>query len=133
MTTKSAHVTDAELEVLRVLWDRGPSTTRELTERTYPEAGAAQVATVQKLLERLEAKRFVRRRPDARPRRFEAIVDRDALVARRLEETAERLCEGSFTPLVAQLVDARRLRDEDISALRELVDRLDPDGGGDAS
>lgn len=125
MTPAPTHVTDAELEVLRALWERGPATIRELTELTYPDAGAAHIGTVQKLLERLESKRFVRRLAGTRPRRFAALVDRDALVALRLEETAARLCEGSFTPLVAQLVDARRLGDEDIRALRALVDRLE--------
>ena len=54
-------VTDAELAVLQVLWDHGPATVRLLTDTLYPEGTAAQYATVQKLLERLEGKGCVER------------------------------------------------------------------------
>ena len=54
-------ITDAELSVLQVIWERQTATVRELTERLYPEGTAAHHATVQKLLERLEAKKFVTR------------------------------------------------------------------------
>jgi hypothetical protein len=47
-------ITDAELSVLQVIWERQTATVRELTERLYPEGTAAHHATVQKLLERLE-------------------------------------------------------------------------------
>ncbi|MBV8312119.1 MAG: BlaI/MecI/CopY family transcriptional regulator, partial [Planctomycetaceae bacterium] len=54
-------ITEAELAVLRILWDRGMATIRQLTDVLYPGGGAAQYATVQKLLDRMEAKEFVRR------------------------------------------------------------------------
>ena len=54
-------ITESELAVLRILWDRGLATIRQVTEVLYPEGGAAQYATVQKLLDRMEAKAFVRR------------------------------------------------------------------------
>ena len=47
---------DAELAVLQQLWERGPATIRQLTDALYPEGTDAYYATVQKLLERLEAK-----------------------------------------------------------------------------
>ena len=49
-------VTDAELAVLQILWDGGAATIRQLTDVLYPGGGTAQYATVQKLLERLEAR-----------------------------------------------------------------------------
>ena len=66
MTPARDHVTDAELTVLKALWERGASTIRELTDALYPGGGAAHYATVQKLLERLEAKTCVKRRPRGR-------------------------------------------------------------------
>ena len=48
-------VTEAEA-VLQALWDLGPSTIRQLVERVYRQTGASADGTVQKLLERLEAK-----------------------------------------------------------------------------
>ena len=120
-------VTDAELLVLKALWDRGPSTIRALTTELYPTGDAAHYSTVQKLLERLEAKACVRRRPEGRVNVFSAAVGREALIVHRLQETADKLCEGSLTPLLSHLVDGSKLTADEVSALRELVERLDHD------
>ena len=116
-------VTDAELEVLKTLWESGPSTIRHLTDRLYPGGTTSHYATVQKLLERLEAKSCVRRRQRGRVNIFTATVGREALIARRLRETADKLCEGSLTPLLSHLVDSSSLTREELATLRELVER----------
>src|SRR5947209_8329033 len=90
----------AELALLQVLWDRGPLTIRQLTEAVYPGGAAAQYATVQKLLERLERKGYVRRDRAAAAHTFAAAVRRDDLLGRWLRDVAERLCGGSLTPLL---------------------------------
>jgi BlaI family penicillinase repressor len=124
MARRPRDVTDAELDVLRALWDAGPSTIRALTDRLYPRGGTSEYATVQKLLERLEDKGHVTRRPEGRLNVFAARVQRGDLVARRLRETAEQLCDGSLTPLLTHLVSAGRLSAEELRELRRLVDRL---------
>ncbi len=118
-------VTPAELSVLRLLWDDGPSTIRQLTERLYPEGKASSYATVQKLLERLETKTAVRRERASGGHIFHAAVDRETLLERRLRRVAEGLCEGSLVPLLSQLVQTQRLDASDRHHLRQLIDRLD--------
>jgi len=118
------------LAVLEALWDNGPSTIRQLTDRLYPRGGTAHYATVQKLLERLEGKHCVRRRTEGRVNVFRATVDRDALIADRLQETADRLCEGSLTPLLTHLVSTAELSREELTRLREWFERLDDGEGG---
>ena len=119
-------VTETELSVLKRLWDDGPSTIRELTDRLYPGGEASHYATVQKLLDRLQTKAWVGRQPRGRVNVYTASLDRAALIALRLRETADQLCEGSVTPLLSQLVASKKkLSSEEITALRELVDRLD--------
>jgi predicted transcriptional regulator len=125
-------VTDAELDVLEALWQEGPRTIRQLTDRLYPSGGTAHYATVQKLLERLEAKRCVRhRRTQGRSNVYRATVERRELIADRLRETADRLCGGSFTPLLTHLVEHADLAAEDLDELRTLVDGVGrrPRGG----
>ncbi len=61
MAKKGRRVTEYELAVLDVLWNRGPATIREITEAIYEEMSPASYATVQKLLERLEKKGCIRR------------------------------------------------------------------------
>ena len=118
-------VTDAELAVLQVLWERGPATARQLTEATYPGGGSSRAATVQKLLERLEAKGFVRRDRGGAVQVFAAAVGRDELIGRRLRDLAATLCGGSLAPLLTHLVEAEPLGAAERRALRALIDRLD--------
>ena len=123
-------VTDAELSVLQVLWDAGPATIRQLTDRLYPGGGPAQYATVQKLLDRLEAKECVRRRRTGPAHTFAAAVGRDDLIGRRLRSVAEQLCDGSLTPLLTHLVRAQRLTPRERAELRALIDEADDNPPG---
>ena len=117
--------TDTELSVMQSLWDHGPSTIRELTDHLYPDGETAHYATVQKLLERLTAKGYVRRRRRGRLHVYASAADRDALIARRLRDMADKLCQGSMTPLLTHLVNASKLSTSDLAALRALVRRHD--------
>jgi predicted transcriptional regulator len=125
MKLSSDHVTDAELTVLKALWDRGACTIRELTDELYPGGGAAHYATVQKLLERLEAKACVKRGARGRVNVYTASRGRQDLIAYRLRETADKLCEGSLTPLLTHLVGSVRLSRDQLTELRRLVDRME--------
>jgi predicted transcriptional regulator len=131
MARSSQDVTEAELAVLRRLWERGPATIRQLAEDVYGQDGTSTsaYATVQKLLERLEAKRFVGRDRSAAVHRFRAEVQRDELIGRRLRAVADTLCGGSLTPLLTHLVQGRRLSDQQRKALRALVEQLDRERG----
>lgn len=125
MARTAQDITDAELALLQVLWDEGHATIRRLTEVVYPQGKTAQYSTVQKLLERLEAKECVRRRRGPSAHVYEAAIDRDGLVGRRLQAVAEKLCGGSLTPLLTHLVQMRKLSDQDRRMLRDLVENFD--------
>jgi predicted transcriptional regulator len=118
-------VTDAELAVLEVLWQRGKCPLRAVADELYPGGRASDLATVQKLLERLMAKGFVARERRQRPQLFVAVVDREQLIGRQLQQVADKLCAGSFTPLLSHLVGGRSLTRSEIAALTELLERLD--------
>jgi BlaI family penicillinase repressor len=124
MARATGDVTAAELAVLQALWDRGPATIRQLVEQTYAAGGASAYATVQKLLERLEAKGAVRRDRREAPHRFEAALGRDELIGRRLRAVAETLCGGSLTPILTHLVRAKALSERERRELRALIDGL---------
>lgn len=125
MARTSRDVTEAELAVLRRLWEHGPATIRQLTEAVYGRDGTSAYATVQKLLERLESKGFVERDRGGGVHVFRAAVGRDELIGRKLRAVADTLCGGSLTPLLTHLVRGHRLSDQERKALRDLVERLD--------
>ncbi len=122
MATPPSDVTDTELAILETLWERGPSTVRQLAERIYPGRGPAANPTVQKLLARLEAKNYVSRDRSGDPHRYSATVDRGTLISARLRAVAEDLCGGSMGSLVTHLVQTEALSAEDRNALHRLVD-----------
>jgi BlaI family transcriptional regulator, penicillinase repressor len=120
-------ITESELAVLRILWDQGMATIRQLTDVLYPGGGAAQYATVQKLLDRMEIKEYVRRDRSLFVHRFVPVLDRDQLIGRRLRSLAETLCDGSLTPLLTHLARAGDLSEEDRQALRAIIQESDSD------
>jgi predicted transcriptional regulator len=124
MARPAQDVTDAELSILNVLWERGRASVRELAEELYGQSAASQQATVQKLLERLEGKGCVRRDRGTWPHTFEPSVDRQHLIGRQLQQTADKLCDGSLQPLLTHLVKSVRLSTQERQSLRELLEEL---------
>jgi predicted transcriptional regulator len=117
-------VTDAELAVLQVLWDRGPATRRQITDVVYPGGGPALYATVRNLLDRLEDKKHVASSTGpGGVRVFTARTDRDGLISHRLQDVAEKLCGGSLAPLLMNLVRAQALSPQELRELQELIRR----------
>ena len=118
-------LTDAEFAVLGPLWREGPRTIRQLTAALYPRQTVSDYATVQKLLDRLEAKRCVRRDRSRQAHVFRAAVKREDLIDDKLAEIAERLCGGSLVPVLNQLVRRVRLSKSERASLQKLIE----DGG----
>ncbi len=117
-------VTATELAILQVLWERGATTRRHISDVLYPGGGSAHYTTVQKLLERLEEKEYVHKERTGSGLRFTATVGREELISRRLLDVAEKLCGGSLTPLLINLVRARSLTAAELQELQELIDDL---------
>jgi BlaI family transcriptional regulator, penicillinase repressor len=115
-------ITEYELAVMDVLWDRGPATIREITEAVYQASSPAAYATVQKLLERLERKGCVRRDRSQFAHRFRAKVQRTELIGQALTDLAKKLCGGSLTPLLMHLAESTPLSAADRLTLRKLID-----------
>lgn len=122
-------VTDAELAILQILWDEGEATRRRITDTLYPAGGPAHYTTVQKLLERLEAKGYVVKRKGDGVRSFRPVVGREELISRRLLDVADKLCGGSLTPLMMNLVRAKPLSAGEVAELRSLLNGLTRPGG----
>lgn len=119
-------ITDAELDVVRYLWDHAAATAKEIAEGLYRESTTSDVGTVHSLLQRLESKNFVERDRSRHTHRFSATVSQEDLAGLQLKEIAERLTAGSFKPLLTHLVEDGRMSDEEIEELRNLLDQHKP-------
>jgi predicted transcriptional regulator len=117
------HVPDAELAVLQLLWERGPSPVRQLADALYPGGGPSEYATAHRLLERLEAKGYVARDKVEGVFHFRAVRDRDAVLGQEFEALVERMGGGSLQPLLSTLVKSKRLTAEELRELLALVEK----------
>jgi BlaI family penicillinase repressor len=121
LAKKRIDVTEYELAVLQVLWREGPSTIRRITEAVYGQRSTAAYATVQKLLERLAAKKCVKRDRSSFAHTFRAVVEPADLIQQRLDALADELCSGSLSPLLMHLVQRVELTAAERAALRKLI------------
>ena len=121
MPRKPRQATDAELAVLKVLWADAPLSARAIAEQLYPGGAASEIATVQKLLSRLEAKRLVRRERKPPAHEFRPALTQDEFAGEQLEAMADKLSDGSLTPFVMHLVNARRLTARERQAIQKLI------------
>jgi predicted transcriptional regulator len=110
-------VTETELAILQVLWDRGETTRRQVADVLYPGGSEVHYATVQNLLGRLERKGYVRSTRHGNVLVFTAVVERDELIRRRLQGVADKLCGGAMAPLVMNLVRSQPLSEEEVDQL----------------
>jgi predicted transcriptional regulator len=112
----------SEREVLKVLWDNGPRTVREINQILESQGRQWAYTTVATLLQRLVVKKFAA--SDARevPHVYRAIVSRDELLDRRLKDAAEEFCDGRAAPLILALVQSNQFSPDEVARLRRLLD-----------
>jgi BlaI family penicillinase repressor len=129
MKDREYELGDAELEVLKALWEDGPGTVREVLNRLTRRGRNLAYTTVQTFLTRLEQKGFVRADKSDLAFRYAARVTRERISKSRLRELLDQLYDGAAGPLVLQLVQNERLTPEEIETLQKLIERLDSDKG----
>ena len=128
MGRAAREITDTELSLLNELWQRPSATVQELTEALYGNTAPALLATVRKLLDRLESEECVTRDRTKWPSPYRAILKREDLANKRLQEAADELFEGDLAPLLTHLVRSQKLSPEDRENLRKMLDELDEKG-----
>lgn len=131
MPPRNADLTDSELEVLKALWDLGPSSVREVRDHLGAQGRDLAYTTVLTFLTRLKTKRFVSSRKTGQAFVYTPKVTRDKVSGARVRSLMEQLFDGSPAPLVLQLVRTQRFTAEELAELRDLLDTLDaPPGAG---
>jgi BlaI family transcriptional regulator, penicillinase repressor len=120
--------TPAELEILRLLWEHGPSTVREVQERMEQHRPAG-YTTVLKLLQIMTEKNLVRRDETARAHVYTPRAPEDQTQRQLVRDLLDRAFGGSATKLVMHALSARKTSREELARIREMLDRLE--GGGE--
>jgi BlaI family transcriptional regulator, penicillinase repressor len=111
---------DREADLMEVLWDHGPSTVAEV--RTKLKVRLA-YNTVLSILRTLENKGYVGHQEEGRAHRYLARVAREAARHSALRQLSAKLFKGSVELLMTSVVSDRKLSDEQVQRIRELLDQ----------
>jgi BlaI family transcriptional regulator, penicillinase repressor len=115
--------TDAELRILRVLWEKGPSTVREVLDE-LPGERPVGYTTVLKLLQIMHEKGLVERDDRARTHVYTAREAEQRTERRLVSDLIERAFSGSAATLVMRALSDRKASAEELEEIRRLIDRL---------
>ena len=121
MTEPQQEPTERELQILKVLWERGEATVREVYEVLREELPIVQ-NTVQAFLRVMEQKGFVTHRVDGRSFVYNARIARDSTSRSLISGLLSTLFDGALDQLVASAFDAKRPDPEELARLRSLID-----------
>jgi predicted transcriptional regulator len=127
MTKAPAKPTDAELSILRVLWERGPSTVRQVHEVLNSKRRAG-YTTVLKLLQIMTDKGLVERDDSARTHVYVARFSEEHTQRQLITHLLDRAFGGSATKLVMQALATRKASAEELMEIRRLIEERE--GGG---
>ena len=116
-------ISDAEYQVMEVLWEQSPLTAAEVADRAGPTRDW-NIRTVKTLLARLLAKGALGYEEDGRRYLYRPLIERADYVATESRKLVDRLFGGRITPLVAQLAERDELTPEDIAEIEALLKEL---------
>lgn len=116
--------TEAELAILQVLWENGPSTVRHVQNVLEATRGTGYTTTL-KLMQIMLDKGLLRRDESARSHVYEAALTRDKTQRQIVRQLLEQLFGGSAQQLVLQALSGRKSTAAELAQIRELLDQLE--------
>ena len=118
--TKSQTLTDSELRLMQVIWDKGQATAGEVLE-TLPDANVA-YTTVLNTLRILETKGYVKHSKDGKAFVYHTVVGRNQARSAALRHLVSRFFSGSPQLLVSNLIEEAQLSKRDLQRIRKLIE-----------
>ena len=114
--------TDAELQILRILWERGPSTVRQVHEVLARDREAAAYTTALKLLQIMIEKGLVERDERDRTHVYRARLGEEQTQRQLVRDLVDRAFGGSAMKLVVQALASKRASAEELRDIRKAID-----------
>lgn len=116
---------EAELQVLRALWDAGPATVRDVMKRLHADGRRVAYTTVLTFLTRLEQKGYVKSDKSDLAYVYRAAVSRNQVTRSRLKAVMDALFDGEAAPLVLQLMKTERFSAVELAELQKHIEQLE--------
>jgi predicted transcriptional regulator len=125
MSPKPVRPTESELEILTVLWSRGPSTVREVYEVLRKRRKSAQYATVLKFMQIMAQKGLLKRDESDRAHIYAPIHSREVVQQQLAKDLLQRGFDWSMKNLMIGALSARKATKEELAELRRLLDEYE--------
>ncbi|MEM9367997.1 MAG: BlaI/MecI/CopY family transcriptional regulator [Planctomycetota bacterium] len=116
--------TDVELQILRVLWNRGPCGVGDIHDQLHRDKGTNYSTTV-KMLSVMLTKGLVKRDESQRPHIYRAVWTRARTGKNLLKELTKKVYEGSVSSLVLQALSSSEASQEDIDKIRKILEEME--------
>ena len=121
-------LTELQLAILRLLWERGEATVADIWEALYAERGLAQT-TVATLVTRLQRRGIVARRTRDRQFVYRATITEADVQHSMVSELTERLFAGDPAALVSHLISASDMSPGDLARVKRMIENAEAPGG----
>ncbi|MCC6724010.1 MAG: BlaI/MecI/CopY family transcriptional regulator [Saprospiraceae bacterium] len=119
--------TEAELEILQVLWENGPSSVRFVNEQLGERKEVGYTTTL-KLMQIMYEKGLVSRNTDARSHIYEAAIERDATQRNLLGTFVDNVFSGSAMNLVMQALGNHKASKDELDQIKALIEKIEKEG-----
>ena len=117
-------LTELQLAILQVLWDRTEATTQDIHSQLHDDRGLA-LTTVATLLSRLERRGILEHRKDGRQYVYRALVTQPEVRRSKIRELTETLFEGDATALISHLVRSDETGQGDLERIKAMITRAE--------
>ncbi|HEV8125603.1 MAG TPA: BlaI/MecI/CopY family transcriptional regulator [Gemmatimonadales bacterium] len=118
-------LTGRELEIMTILWNLGSGTVNQVRDQLPDDLA---YTTVLSLIRTMEEKGLVRHEAEGRAYRYFPLIQEKTVRRSALKQLVETVFQGAPELLLTQLVSDRRLSDEDLRRIRQLIDERLPGG-----
>ena len=123
----SSRPTDVELQILDVLWQRGPSTVRQVHEALAAQRETGYSTTL-KMIQVMREKGLVIRDESVRPQLYRAAESKRETQLQMLDDLSQKAFGGSAKKLVMRMLSARRVSVEELAEMQRLIEEAKGEG-----
>jgi BlaI family penicillinase repressor len=120
MRPKTTHLTTQQLEIMKVVWRLGEATVRDVYEALRTQRPLA-YTTVMTTMKTMEARGHLKKRVDGRAFVYQAVEPQDNALRRIVGDFLDRVFNGSTEPLLAHLVQEKRLSQKDLDKIAKMI------------
>jgi BlaI family transcriptional regulator, penicillinase repressor len=124
MKTKTKTLTEQELEIMKVIWERPASTVRDVYEALHERKSVA-YTTVMTMMNILESKGHLVKRSEGRAYVYEPTQARTQVISSMVQEFLDRVFNGAAQPLLLNLVQERKLSKDDLEEISRVIEETE--------